>query len=538
MIKFKLSTKNFWRFYLYTFEENHYCFDCFTHKIYTINSILYTLLKFRKLYLLRKKFPKFYTDIILQKAFIPVIKSEEKCCIAINYSNRCNLKCSYCYRDKNDTSRLTKENLEEIIFWATNVYMPNAKQYCFSLGFTSEPSLELDYLKYFDKLIGKHEGYLFSEKNFTKRTAKDLFEQLPTSLQSKYKIEKYDSYIVILNEILYSENLWEYYDFSENGYANWALSITKNLSISKKIAINRMILNHFFPDFKLEEDVKFFSMWYMTNGTNITPEFINFTKSILMTNLTISIDGPELIHNANRKFSNGIGSYNKILKGIKELHKNGISVTAAIVITPKYTDLEYIVRHFINENIDFITFGLVRAQNKYNQFTRKNIDSLISSIKNIYDTILADYIANRISKFQTILKKSILFNVLVELYERQYKVTRCHWGQEITIDSRGNLYHCSSLIKDKKEQIGSYKDNSFSAKNQVIPLVTNQSMCKKCYAKFLCGGTCLVDMILGNKKSVKMECYFRKKLINEQFRFYSALTKYNYLDKFIENLGD
>lgn len=58
-----------------------------------------------------------------------------------------------------------------------------------------------------------------------------------------------------------------------------------------------------------------------TNATLLTPEIAKYFASIDDFVITVSLDGPENIHNENRVYSNGNGSYNDTIKGLKNLIK-------------------------------------------------------------------------------------------------------------------------------------------------------------------------------------------------------------------------
>ena len=90
--------------------------------------------------------------------------SVNKAFCTINISNHCNLSCTYCYRNKKETSHLRLKDLDTIIESIINNIYPNASEYSFSFSYTSESSLDLESLRYFDSLIAKYEGYLFSLK--------------------------------------------------------------------------------------------------------------------------------------------------------------------------------------------------------------------------------------------------------------------------------------------------------------------------------------------------------------------------------------
>lgn len=58
-----------------------------------------------------------------------------------------------------------------------------------------------------------------------------------------------------------------------------------------------------------------------TNAVLITDEIANYLASIENYFTTISLDGPELIHNKNRVFHDGSGSFEKVMEGLSKLVK-------------------------------------------------------------------------------------------------------------------------------------------------------------------------------------------------------------------------
>ncbi|GAA0106759.1 radical SAM protein [Paraclostridium sordellii] len=58
-----------------------------------------------------------------------------------------------------------------------------------------------------------------------------------------------------------------------------------------------------------------------TNATLITEEIANYLAGLENYYTTISLDGPELIHNKNRVFADGTGSFEKTIEGLRNLVK-------------------------------------------------------------------------------------------------------------------------------------------------------------------------------------------------------------------------
>lgn len=69
-----------------------------------------------------------------------------------------------------------------------------------------------------------------------------------------------------------------------------------------------------------------------TNGTLLDNNSVRFFIDNGFS-ISISLDGPKYIHDANRKFQNGKGTFNQVMKSISLLHKYGIDVGAVTVLT-------------------------------------------------------------------------------------------------------------------------------------------------------------------------------------------------------------
>lgn len=527
----KLENEN-WRYYFFEEEKQKFCFDCFTYKIFSFNSELYDYLKKKNYKAIKKQYPIFYKKVITQKEMID--KSSiyfKKCNVTINISNKCNLDCIYCYRDKSEKSFLTENDLDEIFKYIINDYMPEAD--CYSLSFcnTSESTLDLNKLIYIDSLIAKYEGYLFSKKNSNEKQLWELYKRLPKSIKDKYPFE---NGLITLNGILQNEELWKIYDFSNNDYLTSVITGKDKLSLSRRVMANRQILNKTFLDLKLEKTIKYISMWFMTNGTNITDEYITFLKSIFMNEITVSIDGKEEIHNYSRKYANGSGSFADTLKGIKKLKENGIEVIASITITPANPDFLETLDYLLSIGIKKVSFNLVRGIKDNTSFSEEAIIKLISNWSKIYEIVYKEIETDNY-KYVLILKDSYPFSIIQGLYFRKYRTMRCGWGTELVIDSQGNMYHCNSTIGYKEDYLGNYKDRIRYRKIKSISRNVNTDLrCKKCYAKYLCGGTCYANDILKNTNGRNQECKYKSELIRISLKFYAKLHKNGLLKKFME----
>lgn len=519
--------KNFWRFCLFEEKNKYFLYTGWSQRIFEIKKGLYNLIKERNLREIKTLNKDFYNYIDKETPIKirPYIENK-KCHVTLNFSNKCNLNCSYCYRNKNDFSELSNSEIESIFKYIINIYMPDAELYSFSFCFTSESSNDLDKLIFIDNLIAKYEGYLFQENDFIGIKPNDFFEKLPESIKNKYQFyAKNTDIIEILNLILSNEQLYDYYSYENINYVNEVLKISKKLTLSRRIMINRHIINYYFEGEILNRKIKTISMFYMTNGTNITQEFIDFTKARLNDSLCVSIDGPQKIHDLNRIYKNGNGSFNAVYNNIKLLKQNNIKIIASTVISPLFPYPYEIFSYLKSIGVDKVEFWILRS-NKINplQFSEAALKILKESNRKIYQKIFID-ISHEKYGILHFFNNTIYLSTLKLLFSHKYLSTRCQWGTSIVIDSKGDLYHCNSTIGMEKDKIGHWNKN-FTYKDIILKKTSdNEKRCKKCWAKYLCGGICQYESLINNHSYLDVECDFRKSIILESFKLYTKIRK-------------
>ena len=111
-----------------------------------------------------------------QKKPVFSLLPDEKCYVSVNLSSTCNMNCSYCF--KVNQPRIKKSTLEEIFKYVTEEYYPDAKEFVFSVGYSSEPLLDLNLIDFLDELIAKKEGFLFHEEDFISVTPEEILIKL------------------------------------------------------------------------------------------------------------------------------------------------------------------------------------------------------------------------------------------------------------------------------------------------------------------------------------------------------------------------
>ncbi len=284
----------------------------------------------------------------------------------------------------------------------------------------------------------------------------------------------------------------------------------------------------------LSEKNKWIFFSFITNGTCITESVAKKIKEIGIIKQTVSIDGPDYIHDFSRKYSDGKGSHEDVIKGIKELQKHNVKVHASCVLTAKYPRLFEILEYFLQIGVDSVHFQLVRAPAP-NCFDEVSLNILLKDIEKVYDKLYED-IANDDLSLLLLLKDSLICSPIRNILLNTKFITRCNWQKRIVIDTKGDIYPCLGLIGKEKFCYGNISNNSKSIKLEIKNTVDKQNGCKKCWARYLCGGYC--HLISYNENMDEnaiplIECKFRKELIKNSLVLFSRLMEKDLLDNII-----
>jgi len=238
-----------------------------------------------------------------------------------------------------------------------------------------------------------------------------------------------------------------------------------------------------------------------TNGTLLNQEIINFFKEHNI-HIGISLDGPQEIHNRNRIYPNGKGSFGQVIKAINLLKKNNLSFGVIAVITrPK--DVKKLYSFLVAYKIKYIRLNYYYTQNTQSK------EKLMSSQKQ------KEFANEHFRLFKKIVdynkdssSKIILGNIHFMLHTLLAKKTiymcmraPCGAGNStLGINVNGDIYPCDRM-KDKIEfKIGNIKEdkslreiilNSPILKKLKSRIPENIPKCRACAFKNFCSSGCV-----------------------------------------------
>ena len=108
-----------------------------------------------------------------------------------------------------------------------------------------------------------------------------------------------------------------------------------------------------------EDKITFNKILLFTNGTLLTDEIASFLKKYDV-RVGVSLDGPGFVHDVNRVFPDGSGSFNLVMKGINLLKKHNVNFYVTSVLSHQNYDKVYQILTFMESlRINQVDFSIL-----------------------------------------------------------------------------------------------------------------------------------------------------------------------------------
>lgn len=268
---------------------------------------------------------------------------------------------------------------------------------------------------------------------------------------------------------------------------------------------------------------------------NINPDFVIITNGVLLSDkicaiikknnirVAVSLDGLGKYHDQTRIFTNGLGTFKYVEKGINNILKHKIPFNVSITITAKNIEnIPVLTDYLLKKNIPF-AFNFYRE----NPFVKEELEGddakLVSYLKKAYKII-----------FDNPPRYSMMNGLLDRVSFKRPHLYTCGMGYNyLVIRHDGSLISCQ-MTQDKP--IGSIKDDDLIETmlkgNFIRPkglTVEGKTSCKTCQWRYICCGGCplLTYDQKGKYNTSSPYCLVYKSLIPEVLKIEaSRLIKY------------
>lgn len=523
-----LQLDNSNRFHTINGKRDTWLYDSYAHKIYRIDTKIINGIKRDNTNALENSSLENNLEFLLfcksiknvSQDFVEPIPPSKKCTVMINTSNRCNLNCSYCYRHKTEPSVSNLTTIKNTLDFVMKKYKPYAEEFVISYSMTSESSLDLPILKQIADEYINFENYQFTESDINDSSFKEFYNRLQTDLKAceffDFPAENKNQVVKFLNSVLSIRNLFDILKLSESMFnENDRSEIRKRFILAKwrLFRLNRWCLEILYDKYIHKRKVPFVGFWFMTNGTCASKEFIDFVKSCDINPLWISLDGPKKVHDSNRKYNLGNGSYDDIIKNIKFFYTNGINLKASAVLTANFPRPLKIIKHLLSLGFKEISLTPVRPGYEYS-FSESNVKDLLAGYDEIFALLKASAKKNDFSFFH-LLKEDMCLAAFYSFFRKIKLIKRCSFDDQIVVDSKGDIYPCLYFTGNKNFCYGNISNRIERNRINHKIYVTDREDCKNCWARYLCGGTCFYASYTTTGSTLPpdpIECTIRKHL--------------------------
>lgn len=246
------------------------------------------------------------------------------------------------------------------------------------------------------------------------------------------------------------------------------------------------------------------NIYLLSNGLQINSKLINEFEKYIQ-GITISLDGAT--RNVYEKVRQG-GNFGKMKEVLISLSNSSISDIGIeiCIMKPNYDDLAKNLLLFLEE-IDPNKRFIIDCSTNIILEGRATKDLVLNYRKGIN---IKKELDNRLIKSGWKIKSQYQF--FNDIANKNYVYLTCGIGNQLVLDTDGNIYPCIWLMKDNFKLGNIFATDSIQQiKSQLNNLteyfdVKNMSPCNECDLRYFCGGSCRVFNKIHNKNMFISEC--------------------------------
>lgn len=270
----------------------------------------------------------------------------------------------------------------------------------------------------------------------------------------------------------------------------------------------------------------------VTNGTVMTDEIIEYVKKYKM-DISVSLDGPQSVHDIQRVFESGKGTYVRIMKNIEKMKEAGIDFGIECTYSAHHVRQGITLRdlfEFFRELTPYVQISPVltkddklRVNDEYvTQLLVEPLEELLSPHP-MYNTSTMEYLATIMGKRRT--------------------QRLCDARNSVTLFPSGKVYPCYFLTEDKffmgHVEDADFPGERFRAVRDMMINVTRECVdgIQGKWFRFIPPVFCMRDVIFRENNYELHINEKREKVYEEILNRYYALSKNPRIDVVKENIN-
>jgi uncharacterized protein len=221
--------------------------------------------------------------------------------------------------------------------------------------------------------------------------------------------------------------------------------------------------------------------------------------------VTVSIDGEQELHDALRPTRGGTGSYARIVARLQPLlaaqreanaaptavsdGTSRLQVSARVTVTPRHTALRATLEHLIGLGFHSVGFSpSLSSRDRALELQPADLEALLAQMIDCAQAFEQHVLRHRPYPFSNMLA------MLQELHRGTHRPLPCGAGAGyLGVSADGDYGACHRFVGDPRAGMGDVQhgiDDSARARWLQQRHVDRQEPCKRCWARYLCGGGC------------------------------------------------
>jgi len=229
-----------------------------------------------------------------------------------------------------------------------------------------------------------------------------------------------------------------------------------------------------------------------TNGTRFTPEVLRFLRDHRVS-VSVSVDGPPDVHDANRRHAGGGGTYADVLEGLELFRAHAGRLPAArVTLTPdQWSRTEEVFQHLVG--LGFTEVGIAPASPISADLlaTPRQEEALLAG----FAALAARFVDE--AREGTVLPFTNVIDLLARLHRGDARDVACGAGLGyVAMDAAGRLFLCHRLSGEASFCLGDVDRGVDAARARACLAALaspREEACARCWARRLCAGGCHYD---------------------------------------------
>lgn len=273
---------------------------------------------------------------------------------------------------------------------------------------------------------------------------------------------------------------------------------------------------------------KKFTYSMTTNGTLLTEGKIKFLRSKNV-GIMISLDGPEEIHNENRIYRDGRGSYKETVSNLDTLKKYQKTIIVRATVTREnFQKMEELIKFFNSIGISRVLFASASGYEDINPEYRLKIHdykAINSQMTHIFKKILKEIMEGKDPLFLPFIA------IMQKIHSKGKSIIGCGVFRGTTaVSADGNFYPCHRFVGMRGFEFGDVKTGiDYNKLKKICNALDKATIeCNYCWAKYLCARSCIREIACEGGEFVPFKkgyCDVIRKVIKDVLIFYTLIKE-------------